>query len=86
MWRILLEPAVFFLSPFIIYILVLLLQRVAPFTIARWTKSIVFSLVLTGLATAVLAVFLFGILAERYKGTYVPAHIENGRLVPGQLR
>lgn len=86
MWRILVEPALYFLSPFIVYILVLLIQRIAPFTLERWTKSIVFSLVLIGLATAILGVFLFGIFAERYQGSYVPAHIENGRLVPGQLR
>ncbi len=85
MLRVLLEPALFFLAPFAIYILALWLRRIAPFAVERWTQSVVATLILAGLATAVLSVFVFGIFADRSTGGYVPAHIENGRIVPGQL-
>jgi hypothetical protein len=28
----------------------------------------------------------FGIFAPRHAGAYVPAHIENGKLVPGRMQ
>ena len=36
-------------------------------------------------AAAVASIFIFGGLAERHNGTYVPAHMENGKFVPGKL-
>ena len=38
-----------------------------------------------GMAAAVASIFIFGGLAERHNGTYVPAHMENGKFVPGKL-
>ncbi len=37
-------------------------------------------------AIAVAGMLTFGIFAVRHEGAYVPAHIENGKLVPGRLQ
>ena len=42
-------------------------------------------LAIVGMATAVASIFIVGGLSERHHGAYVPAHIENGKLVPGRL-
>ena len=40
----------------------------------------------SGLAIAVTGMIAFGIFAPRHAGAYVPAHIENGKLVPGRMQ
>ena len=85
MWRAVLEPALFFLSPFVAYAAVLVLRRHGPFAGEAWGRGTVSTLTLLGLAAAVLGMVFFGVTAERHSGAYVPAHIENGRLVPGKL-
>jgi hypothetical protein len=42
-------------------------------------------LTLAGLSAAIVFMVFYGLLAERHHGAYVPAHIENGRLVPGHI-
>ncbi len=85
MLRVILEPALLFLSPFAAYIAYLYLRNRYPFAVDHWTRSAVSSLALAGLALAVAGVLLLGLFSERHAGAYVPAHIENGRLVPGHL-
>lgn len=85
MWRVLLEPALLFLSPFALYAATFLLRRTPPFAGYYWSRGTLSWLSLAGMAVAVAGMFLFGILAERHSGAYVPAHIENGKLVPGRL-
>ncbi|WOJ90176.1 DUF6111 family protein [Methylocapsa polymorpha] len=86
MWRIMLEPALLFASPFVVYLIYLALRRTYPFAVDHWTHSAVSSLALAGLVIAVAGMLAFGIFAVRHEGAYVPAHIENGRLVPGRLQ
>jgi Family of unknown function (DUF6111) len=86
MWRLIWRPALFFLLPFAVYALFLILRRTAPFARHHWGRGIVSTLTLAGLFAAVLGVFLMGVLAQRHFGPYVPAHIENGRVVPGQMQ
>jgi hypothetical protein len=86
MWRIILEPALLFGSPFAAYAIYLALRRKYPFEVEHWTRSALSTLVLAGLATAVAGVFAFGLFAERGRGAYVPAHIENGRIEPGRIQ
>jgi hypothetical protein len=86
MWRAIIEPVLLFFSPFIAYALYLALRRKYPFALEHWTKTSVSSLALAGLAVAAGGMLAFGILAPRHKGAYVPAHIEDGRLVPGRLQ
>jgi len=85
MWRVALEPALLFLSPFVAYVAVLVLRRNTPFAGASWSRGTVSTLTLVGLVAAVVGIVFFGINAERHSGAYVPAHIENGRLVPGKM-
>lgn len=86
MWRVLWEPALLFLSPFIAYAGLLLLRRIMPFSSRHWTLGTVSSLTLCGLAFAIVFMLGYGLFAERHKGAYVPAHIENGQVVPGRMQ
>ncbi len=85
MWRVIWEPALLFLSPFIVYVILLVLRRTAPFSSRHWTQGTVSMLTLAGLAAAVVFMLAYGLLAKRHMGGYVPAHIENGQIVPGRM-
>ena len=39
-----------------------------------------------GLALVLGGLLLNGFFADRHEGAYAPAHIENGRLVPGAIQ
>lgn len=86
MWRVVLEPVAFFAAPFVVYALYLALRLRYPFALSAWSRMTVSILTLVGLAAAVAAVFGFGLIAPRHLGPYVPAHLENGRLVPGRFQ
>jgi 4-amino-4-deoxy-L-arabinose transferase-like glycosyltransferase len=85
MLRVLLEPALLFALPFAVYILYMSVRQRYPFTVEAWSHSRVATLALAGLAVAVLGVIVLGVFAPREQGAYVPAHVENGRLVPGRF-
>jgi hypothetical protein len=84
MLRVILEPALLFLSPFAAYMAYLYVRNHYPFAVDHWTRSLVSSLALAGLALAVAGLFLLGFFSERHRGAYIPAHIENGQLIPGR--
>lgn len=74
-----------FLIPFIAYALFLVATRAGIFAPESWSLKVV------GALTAVALVLLLAslvLLAQRSGAppgsTYVPAHIENGKLVPGK--
>ncbi|MGN6411698.1 MAG: DUF6111 family protein [Nitrobacter sp.] len=76
-----------FLVPFAIYAAYLIANRVDFMIAASWPPHVVLRL---SLAAAVLVVVSFILLAH-FSGappdsTYIPAHMENGRLVPGAER
>lgn len=85
MWRVFLETALLFLTPFAAYALFHLLQRRWPFVAELWHGRIVSLLTIAGLLTAIVGVVTLG-LTGREQGAYVPAHVENGKLVPGQFK
>jgi hypothetical protein len=73
-----------FLIPFVVYALFLIATRSGLLAQSSWPLHVIAKLVLGSL---ILVVISF-ILLARFSGaapnsTYVPAHIENGRLVPG---
>ena len=74
-----------FLLPFAGYILFLLVRSRYPFVAAAWTRGPVAVLIVSGLALAVLSLLLTGLFGPRAHGGYVPAHLENGVLVPGRM-
>jgi len=85
MMRAILEPTAMFLSPFIAFAIYLALRARYPLGVEHWTRGRVSTLTLVGLAIAVAGMFVFGLTAPRGHGAYVPAHVENGRLIPGHI-
>jgi hypothetical protein len=85
MGRNVLESLALFLSPFAVYALYLLLRARYPLEVAHWTRGRVSIMTLIGLAAAVLGLIALNAFAPRGRGVYVPAHVENGVLVPGRF-
>ena len=76
-----------FLIPFAVYALFLLATRYGVFVPSSWPVGLVIKLALASLVLVVASLLTF----VQFSGappdsTYVPAHIENGRLVPGVER
>ncbi|HEY1453058.1 MAG TPA: DUF6111 family protein [Roseiarcus sp.] len=85
MARNVLESLALFLSPFTVYTLYLALRARYPLEVEHWTRGRVSVMTLIGLATAVLGLVAVNAFAPRGRGVYVPAHVENGVLVPGRF-
>ena len=74
-----------FLIPFAAYALFLIATRSGVFAQASWPLHLVAKLALGSLLLVVLSfLFLAHFSGAPPGSTYVPAHIENGKLVPGQ--
>ena len=74
-----------FFVPFAAFALYLLARRRNPFSRVHWSDRTAW-LVIAGLACVIAALIFTGITAERQAGGFEPAHMENGRLVPGRFR
>ena len=85
MARNVLESLALFLSPFAAYAVYLVLRARYPLEVEHWTRGRVSIMTLLGLTAAVLGLVLLNALAPRGRGVYVPAHVENGVLVPGRI-
>ncbi len=85
MGRTLLESLGLFFAPFAVFALFLGLQARYPLAIEHWSKSRVATLSLIGLGAVLLGLVVLQLTAPRGEGAYVPAHMENGRLVPGKI-
>jgi hypothetical protein len=85
MTRAILQELVLFFVPFVLFGIYLLLRRRNPFTRQAWDGHVPW-LVIAGLILAIGALIYLGITAERHTGAYVPTHLEDGRLVPGQFQ
>jgi Family of unknown function (DUF6111) len=73
-----------FLIPFVVYALFLVLTRSGLLTRTSWPVKVVGRLLVGSLLLVVLSL----VLLAQFSGapphsTYVPAHLENGKLVPG---
>ena len=86
MIRALSEALAYFAAPFALYTCWLIARLINPFAVDRWTRAVLLPLVAAGLAVTVGGLLLAGLTAPRSEGGYVPAHIENGRIVPGRMR
>jgi len=87
MIRPVLTEVALFVVPFVAYALFLLATRAGVLDPAAWPPRILVSLTIAAL---VLMLGSFVVIAH-FSGappgsTYVPAHLENGRLVPGQVQ
>jgi hypothetical protein len=73
-----------FLIPFALYALFLLASRSALLAPSSWPIRMVARLVLGSLLLVVISFILLAHFSGAPpRSTYVPAHIENGRFVPG---
>ena len=79
------EPLAFFLTPFAAYAIYLMLRARWPLEVEHWTGVRVSILTLVGLAAAVAGLVAVNAFAPRGRGVYVPAHEENGVLLPGHI-
>jgi hypothetical protein len=85
MGRNVLDPLALFLSPFAVYVLYLVLRARYLLEVEHWTRRRVSVMTLIGLAAAVLGLVAINAFAPRGRGVYIPAHVENGVLVPGRF-
>jgi hypothetical protein len=86
MWRPIVESLSLFLAPFVLFAVYLALRLRYPLAIEHWTRSRVATMILVGLAAALIGIIVMISAAPRSQGVYVPAHIENGALVPGHFQ
>ncbi|PSC06850.1 hypothetical protein SLNSH_00220 [Alsobacter soli] len=84
MTRAFIEEFLLFLVPFALYALWLVARRQTPLAKVHWEGNVSW-LVLVGLAVASGWLIYTGLTARRGTGPYVPAHMENGRFVPGHI-
>lgn len=85
MIRVVLEGALIFLLPFALFAIVLLLMRRNVLRVDSWSPHALW-LVVAGLALVIGSLLFAGLFAERSTGAFEPAHMEDGRLVPGRFR
>lgn len=85
MTRAIIQELVLFLLPFVAFALYLVIRRRNPLLWSSWSDQSVW-LVIIGLTFVVISLVSAGLLADRQTGAYVPSHVEDGRIVPGQFR
>jgi len=86
MGRFLVLDAVFFLLPFAAYAAWLVFTRGSLSNVEDWQARTIAYLALGGAVLLIAALVTFtsyGIIPPG--GTYMPAHLENGRIVPGHV-
>ena len=76
-----------FLAPFVAYVIFLLVTRAGIVDPQSWTPRILVWLTGTGLVLMIVSFVVIAHFSGAPPGsTYVPAHIENGKFVPGQVK
>jgi hypothetical protein len=86
MWRAAIETLSLFFAPFVLFAIYLVLRLRYPLAVEHWTRGRVATLVLVGLVAALAGMIALVSTAPRDQGVYVPAHVENGVLVPGHFQ
>jgi hypothetical protein len=88
MWRPVLTELLLFIAPFALYALYLVAtQRGGTFDRANWSLARLLALVAASFLTVIVGVFLLAELGgSPPRSTYIPAHIEDGKFVPGQTK
>ncbi|MEN3931086.1 DUF6111 family protein [Microvirga sp. W0021] len=85
MTRIVFGQLIFFLLPFVGYACYLFARKRNPAKWDSWSAHIP-KLAIAGLVCVIIAFLVTGITAPRETRVWVPAHMENGQLVPGHYR
>ena len=84
MTRAVIQGLVLLLLPFVLFAAYLVIRRRNPLTWSHWSNQSLW-LSIAGLSFVIISLVATGLLAERETGTYVPTHVENGRVVPGHF-
>jgi len=85
MTRALLESIGLFLTPFVCYAAFLMFRTRHPLIAASWSRGALSWLTLAGLALAMAGLASLALFGPE-QGAYTPAHVENGRLLPGRFQ
>lgn len=85
MLRRVLEEFGFFLVPFGLFLVFLVVTGRNPLRLDHWSAQ-ASRLILAGLFVVIASLLYEGFFSTRSETGYVPPHMENGRLVPGQFR
>lgn len=73
-----------FLAPFVLYALFLLLARSTPLQAKDWRASRLATLIIVSLVLMASSFFFIAQFSGAPPGsTYIPAHIQDGKFVPG---
>ena len=87
MARTVLVEVLLFLAPFAIYALVLLTTRRDARDSAHWHARMLMSLAIAGFVLVIGGLIFFAHFGgSPPTGVYEPAHIEDGRFVPGRIK
>jgi hypothetical protein len=84
MSRAIIEEILLFLIPFALFAVWLAVRRRSPFRRVHWDGHVSW-LLIAGMAVAFGWLVYTGLTAPRGTGPYVPAHMENGKFVPGRV-
>ena len=85
MIRVTFETLLLFLIPFIAYLIWLKIGQKSALDPEHWSKPLL-GLVCAGFILVASFFITTGLFSERHLGAYVPAHLENGQLVPGTFK
>lgn len=85
MTRVFFIQFLFFLLPFAAYASILVARQRNPVRWDNWSKHVSW-LAIAGLACVIIALLVTGVFAKRETRTWVPSHIEDGRVVPGRFK
>ena len=84
MLRTLIEEFLLFVLPFCLFAGYLVIRRRNPFDVEHWSRHL-FWLSVAGLVFGISFFVYSGLVAPRHTGAFVPPHVENGKLVPGEF-
>ncbi len=86
MIRPVLAELAFFLAPFALYAAFLWFSKTSMLDREYWTPKILMTLTIVALSLMIVSFILLGHFASVPVGsTYVPAHVEDGKLIPGRV-
>jgi hypothetical protein len=72
-----------FLIPFAVYALFLFATRSGTLTQSSWPLHVVAKLMLGSLLLVVISLVMLAHFRAKPGSTYVPAHLDNGKFIPG---
>ncbi|MXQ10403.1 DUF6111 family protein [Microvirga makkahensis] len=85
MTRAFLQGLVLFLLPFVLFAAYLVIRRRNALAWSSWSDQSLW-LAIAGLIMVIVSIVVTGMTMDGQTGAFVPTHIENGRVVPGQFQ